>query len=87
MMELPTGMALILGALSPIVVAFVKKEVSSPQVRWLIAVALSGCCGVIAASMSGEPFTVANVTTLITIAFAASQAAWGTWKGLTRKAT
>jgi len=79
---LPEIIAVLLGTFGSIIIQKIKQSVSSKQVRFLIALGLTGVTGIAAAFIFGEPFTFVNIIKFISVAFGASQVAYNTWKSL-----
>ena len=77
---LPEIVTVLLGALSPILVGWIKKSVQSATWRFFIAQALAALVGVISALVIGIP--TEELVSFAAYAFAGSQAAYHYWKGL-----
>jgi len=82
MFEMPEVVAMILGALAPLVIQQLKKLVADKKARFFIALGLSGVIGLVAAAVAGVAFSWGNIIGLISAVFAYSQLAYNTWKSL-----
>jgi hypothetical protein len=79
---LPLGLTALLSAFAPLVIRVIKRYIATPQLRTLIAWALSGVTGVVAAVWFGYDPTWDTLIPFILAAHAGSQIAWATWRGL-----
>lgn len=80
--SLPQSVAAIVGIFIPLIVAFVKTKVQSKQMRFLVALVLSGIIGVIGAVISGADLSWINVIQFTAIAFGMSQIVYNMVKNL-----
>lgn len=78
--SLPEIASVLLGALSPVLIQYLKPRIKSKNWRFTLALVLSGGLGAVIAWQAGVP--VNELPTFATYAFAASQAVYQYWKGL-----
>lgn len=72
--ELPNVVAIILGALSPMIIALVKEKIKNQKYHFWIAVLFSAVVGLIANMVVGEP--ISNAPESIAMAFTFATIAW-----------
>ena len=81
-LPLPETVAAVVGVFMPIVIGWVKNAVESKQLRFVIALVISGVIGTIGAVIAGAELSWVNVAEFTTIAFGMSQAAHNLMKNL-----
>ena len=79
---LPEAVAAVVGVFMPIIIGQVKNLVESKQLRFVIALVISGVVGTIGAMIAGADLSWINVAEFTTIAFGMSQAAHNLMKNL-----
>ena len=80
--SLPQSIAAMVGIFLPIVIQIFKTKVSSNQLRFLIALGISGVVGTVAAVVGGADLSWTNAIQFATISFAMSQLVYATVKNL-----
>lgn len=79
---LPEAVAAIIGLFLPILIGWIKDIVDSKQLRFMIALFVSGVIGTIGAVVAGAELSWVNAAEFTTIAFGMSQAAHNLYKNL-----
>ena len=79
---LPETVAAVVGLFMPIVIGWVKGAVESKQLRFIIALVISGAIGTLGAVIAGADLSWANVAEFTALAFGMSQAAHNLMKNL-----